>query len=198
MKKLQDRFKNSAFFRFFKRKEGYSVIVLALLLLLLIGATYAYVTIVVSGTKNNLLTSGILRLSLSEANEIKLTDVVPITSEEGIKTTPFEFTLESTGTKEGYYTIYLIDGELSEGASRLDDKYVNYYLTKSLDGTNTEDMNLVSNLDSKLIMISGIQTSAHVIDTGLINPGDKIDYHPVRPKRLRSRFQDRWNPHLPS
>ena len=161
------------------KKKNYLILTIFVILVLILGGTYAYVRIVVTGTKTNLLSSGTLSLRLLEdSNSISIPNAIPMKPEDGKAQDPFTFSLENNGTVQSYYTVYLVDDAISSGGVRLEDKYVDYYLTKTVNGNKTEQINLLTYMDTDLVMINGNQVTGRVIDSGLIQVGtsNKIDY----------------------
>ncbi len=72
-----------------KKTLGISVAIL-LLLISVIGISYAYWRLTLSQTGTNRITSSCLELTLTkEENEINLEDAYPLTDEEGRQTTPY-------------------------------------------------------------------------------------------------------------
>lgn len=79
--------------------------------IVVIGVSYAWLQITLTGTKTVVIRSGNLSLNLDEdASEgISLTNAYPMTDQEGLKTISYEFTLKNDGTIPSDYTIYLED-----------------------------------------------------------------------------------------
>ena len=121
---------------------------LALVLVLLIAGSYAWLTLQVTGNKTNILRAGTLKLTLDDttSNGILLEKAVPMSDTKGKTTTEYTFTLQNTGTAVGY-TIYLDDVALTDGETQLEDSKVKYQLTKN----GEETVALLSSLDNKVI-----------------------------------------------
>ena len=134
---------------------------LALVLVLLIAGSYAWLTLQVTGNKTNILRAGTLKLTLDDttSNGILLEKAVPMSDTKGKTTTEYTFTLQNTGTAVGY-TIYLDDVALTDGETQLEDSKVKYQLTKN----GEETVALLSSLDNK------------VIDTGTIDKNKTNTY----------------------
>ena len=111
------------------------VIVTGLLILLvvvtLIGSSYALWSVSVKSDKTQTLHSGTLELTLGEtaSSGITLNNAYPMTYEQGMATTAYTFTLKNTGNLDARYEIKVLDGDVS--GTRLADKYVRYSLTKN-------------------------------------------------------------------
>ena len=85
------------------------IITSCLVLLLVMGATYAWLRLTLNGSKVNVLRAGGLELTLNETSEgITLEDVVPVTDAKGLQGKEYTFTLENKGS-DSSYTIYLDD-----------------------------------------------------------------------------------------
>ena len=122
---------------------------LALVLLVLLGGTYAWLTLQVNGEKTNVLKAGTLSLVLDDTTSegIKLEKAVPISDEKGKTGTKYTFTLQNKGTKAASYTIYLDDVALEASETRMDDSKVKYQLTKN----SNEKVALLNNLSDKVL-----------------------------------------------
>ena len=91
------------------------IVVVVLLLILGIGFSYAWWRYTVIQDNPNTAMSKCLSIELSnQANEINLTNMYPISDEEGRKLTPFTFTLTNTCTMSAEYTLNLemLEGDL--------------------------------------------------------------------------------------
>lgn len=113
-----------------------TVIALAAALVLLIGGSFAWLTLTLTGTKNNVIKAGTLSLTLDDTTTegINITEGVPVSDTTGLATTAYEFTLQNNGTIPSDFTIYLDDVALEDGETRMNDKYIKYSLIKD-DGT---------------------------------------------------------------
>ena len=122
---------------------------LALVLVVLLGGTYAWLTLQVTGEKTNVLRAGTLSLVLDDTTSegIKLEKAVPISDEKGKTGTEYTFTLQNKGTKAASYTIYLDDVALETSETRMDDSKVKYQLTKN----SKETVALLNTLSDKVL-----------------------------------------------
>ena len=76
------------------RKVKITVIAICAVLLLVMGATYAWLRLTLNGSKVNVLRAGGLELALNETSEgITLEDVVPVTDAKGLQGKEYTFTL---------------------------------------------------------------------------------------------------------
>ena len=130
-------------------KTTKQLFVLALVLVVLLGGTYAWLTLQVTGEKTNVLRAGTLSLVLDDTTSegIKLEKAVPISDEKGKTGTEYTFTLQNKGTKAASYTIYLDDVALEASETRMDDSKVKYQLTKN----SNEKVALLNTLSDKIL-----------------------------------------------
>jgi len=76
------------------KKVVYTIIGVVALILVTIGITYAYWLVTKTQTKENVISSGCLDITLdNETNDITLTNQFPINDEEGKALTPYTFTI---------------------------------------------------------------------------------------------------------
>ena len=122
---------------------------LALVLVVLLGGTYAWLTLQLKGEKTNVLRAGTLSLVLDDTTSggIKLEKAVPISDEKGKTGTEYTFTLQNKGTNAASYTIYLDDVALEASETRMDDSKVKYQLTKN----SKETVALLNTLSNKVL-----------------------------------------------
>lgn len=120
-------------------KKAGLLIALAVALVVIIGGTYAWLTLTKTGTKVNVITTGTFELILddnaSEGISITGDAAQPIPTSEGITLDGYNFTLRNTGDISANYTIYLDDITTIDGTeegtpvtNRMKDKYVRYAL----------------------------------------------------------------------
>ena len=82
-----------------------SVIIISISIIALVGASYALLTMTIEGDKKITLTAGILQVDFKEGDNINLDNVAPMTNREGLKTTPYTFTITNTGNINAYYHV---------------------------------------------------------------------------------------------
>ena len=103
----------------------------AIILILLLGLTFAYLVTTISGEKEYIVRAGSLNLILTENNELTLESLKPEEDSVGMSFEGFTFSLENKGGIETDYTIYLDDLELAEGETRIPDSALRYSLEKN-------------------------------------------------------------------
>ncbi len=136
-----------------------------LILIVVIGGTYAWFTLQLNGTKVNVLKAGTLSLILNDENSVGINSekAVPMLDEVGETLDPYHFTLENHSDIASDYTIYLDDIDLETDEVRMSDSKVKYQLVK--DGTKT--MALLNTLG---------ENPNRILDSGTIDGNKTITY----------------------
>lgn len=159
------------------------IIALAVALVLLIGGTYAWLSITLNGTKTTRIEAGTLSLILSkESNAISMENALPMSNAEGTATTPYTFTLENNGTVDSEYTIFLDKQAISETESfDMPQNRISYKLTKTI--KQKSDDSIVSKSTDKTGLLSDIaseDTTYAILDSSEssspLNPNQYIEY----------------------
>ena len=151
---------------FIRKYKGVFISIL-LIVIMLIGFSYAWLQVTLKGEKEiTLTTAGSLSLVLDDSMSggITIEHAIPLMDEEGRKIEGYTFTLENKGTIDSDFTIYLDDLAIKEGQERLKDDYVKYYITR--DGRD-KGIGLLS---------SAGENPNRVLDSGEISPGEKYTY----------------------
>ena len=112
-----------------------SVIVILISVIALIGASYALLTITLEGDKKITLTAGILSVDFSEGDNINLDNTAPLTDNQGLKTTPYTFTITNTGNIDAYYHVSLEEDS--------NNTLSNSYLKMKITGSNGYDSGII-------------------------------------------------------
>ena len=84
-----------------------SVIVILISIIALIGTSYAILTMTIEGDKSISLTAGILKVEFSEGDNINLENASPISDNQGLKQTPYTFTITNKGNMNAYYHVLI-------------------------------------------------------------------------------------------
>ena len=141
------------------------IIVIVLLLILGIGFSYAWWRYTVIQDKTNVGVSKCFSLELAnQANEINLTNMYPITDEEGRKLTPYTFTLKNTCSVSAKYNLNM---EMLEGTT-MNSNYLAVLV-------NNKDIKLLSSYNTATTVIAG-STESRTLDTGILAPNGSKDY----------------------
>ena len=141
------------------------IIVIVLLLILGIGFSYAWWRYTVIQDKTNVGVSKCFSLELAnQANEINLTNMHPITDEEGRKLTPYTFTLKNTCSVSAKYNLNM---EMLEGTT-MNSNYLAVLV-------NNKDIKLLSSYNTAITVVKG-STESRTLDTGILAPNGSKDY----------------------
>ena len=160
-----------------KNKKKVLIVVLAIMAILLIGATYAWLNTTVSGTKVNIIKAGTISFDFKEGdNKIFVQNAYPLTDTEGEETTIYEFTVTNDGNISSDYELLLGDLPIDSGKTRMDDGYVKYKLEKI--GKKTE---VITQLMSKPdVMLIKNENSENVkyrkLDDETLEPNESKTY----------------------
>ena len=147
-----------------KRQVLVTTISILILIILVIGLTFAYFTTTLNGS-HNIVKIDTLDLILNETSEgISLEKAIGISDSKGMSETPATFTLKNNGNKAVDYTIYLDDMALDSGDTRINDKYLKYNLNKN--GSN-----------SGATLVTSMGTNPNrILDSGTIEGGATNTY----------------------
>ena len=123
-----------------------SIVGIAILVIAVVGVSFAFFTYSKSGTKNNVITTGKISFVYEEdANNLEITKEFPMSDDEGkgrIDTEEYNFEFHVTGTAPTgspiSYNVYVVPGETSGSKVRM--KYSEIGLAlKSEDGGQVEE-----------------------------------------------------------
>mgnify|MGYP005751292695 CR=1 FL=1 len=133
--------------------------------LLGVGMSYAWWRYTAIQDKPNVGASKCFSIELAnQANEINLTNIYPVTDEEGRKLTPYTFTIKNTCSLSAKYTLNL---EMLEGTT-MNSKYMAVLV-------NNGDIKLLSSYDKATTVIDG-STESRTLDTGILQANSSKDY----------------------
>ena len=145
--------------------KKFVIIAIALVFLLTIGFSYAWWRLSFVQDKANTAVSKCLKLELAnQSNEINLTNMYPISDEEGRALTPFTFTLKNTCSMSAKYTLNL---EMLEGTT-LNSNYLAVLV-------NNKDIKLLSSYNTATTVVKG-STESRTLDTGVLQANSSKDY----------------------
>ncbi len=102
------------------------IILILISILTLIGSSYALLTKKFTSKKLS-VEVGTLKVDFTEGNAITMDNVVPMTDENGMNTTPYTFTITNSGTIDSYYTI----SNEEDSNNTLDTTYLKYKLVSN-------------------------------------------------------------------
>ena len=149
-----------------KKKKVLIIMISIVLILSIIGISYAIWTLNLSQKGFNKIAGSCFSLSLTnEKNNINLVNAYPITNEEGKKLTPYSFTITNTCDLFASYTVNL---EILEN-NTLPIKYISSMI-------NNESVIKLSELEDAKTTIQGSVTSK-ILAKGSLGSGDSVDYN---------------------
>ncbi len=148
------------------QKKKVNMIVLSVsVILMLIGLSYGYFFIRKNQENNNVAGSECFKLEFSNESEaINLSNMYPISDEEGKKQIPYSFTITNTCDMLASYTVNM---EMLEGTT-LNSKYLDVLV-------NNEEIKLLSTYEATDTVIAN-STESRVIAKGTLGYKDSADY----------------------
>ncbi len=147
------------------RKKYIVIVVITILIsiIALIGASYAILTMTIEGDKKISVTAGILKVDFTDGNYINLDNAAPVTDKQGLKTTPYTFTITNTGNINAYYHVSLEE----EATNTLTHNYLKMRLTND------------KGYDSGVVYVSDYEASEmEIMSEQTLEPGEdnKVTY----------------------
>ena len=148
------------------QKKKVNMIVLSVsVILMLIGLSYGYFFIRKNQENNNVAGSECFKLEFSNESEaINLSNMYPISDEEGRKQVPYSFTITNTCDMLAGYTVNM---EMLEGTT-LNSKYLDVLI-------NNEEIKLLSTYEATDIVIAN-STESRILTKGTLAYNDSADY----------------------
>ena len=143
-----------------KNKIILVIILILISLIALVGSSYALLTKSFKSKKLS-MEVGTLKIDFAEGNAINMVNAAPMTDSDGMKTTPYTFTITNGGDINAYYTV----SNEEELANTLDTSYLRMKLTGS-DG-----------YDSGIKTVKELGTETYkLIDDTLLETGKSVTY----------------------
>ena len=139
---------------------------LILVFCVILGISYAYLSISLTSNKENIVKVGDLNLVLDEtsSNGITLENGIAITDEQGLAQEGASFSLKNNGKAYVCYKLYLDDKDLSSGETRVDDKLIKFSLDKDNEVGTAQTLPMIGTNPNRLL------------DEGTIDSGKSISY----------------------
>lgn len=168
-----------------------------LLLILLLGGTYAWLQLVIVGKKVNTITANTLKMTLEDnaSDGISIVNAVPTTDETGKKGEVYKFILENTGDIGSDYTVFLesqLLDKLEGNFKHMPQNRIKYNLKKSKKIKSGEDRNsdtdTIINTDNSdntdILTPNYLRTNDNElikgrIDSGSLEPKQYVEYELV-------------------
>ena len=143
-----------------KNKIILVIILILISLIALVGSSYALLTKSFKSKKLS-MEVGTLKIDFAEGNAINMANAAPMTDNDGLKSTPYTFTITNGGDINAYYTV----SNEEELANTLDTSYLRMKLTGS-DG-----------YDSGIKTVKELGTETYkLIDDTLLETGKSVTY----------------------
>ena len=143
-----------------KNKIILVIILIFISLIALVGSSYALLTKSFKSKKLS-MEVGTLKIDFAEGNAINMANAAPMTDNDGLKSTPYTFTITNGGDINAYYTV----SNEEELANTLDTSYLRMKLTGS-DG-----------YDSGIKTVKELGTETYkLIDDTLLETGKSVTY----------------------
>ena len=158
-----------------------SIVGIAVLVIAVVGVSFAFFTYSKTGTTNNVITTGSIAFEFKEtSNGLSLKNKFPQSDAEGKTNESFAFTVTGkipTTMQPINYKVYAIKGDVPEGyaeAKRLKNSEINFYATTT-GGTITGGYGTATDPDYGAVVTSDIDTpTGLLIATGTI-PADNTE-----------------------
>ena len=146
-----------------KNKKIVLVITIIMVLVVMLGTTYAFYFYTRVGNKNQVAITGDIYMNYIETNQINITNGVPMSREEALATDEnvfnFQIVGKNTSSKDIYYGISLVNGEELEGKTRIKPENIDIYLTS--DDTVLLDAVRYTSLDNTKIWVDTIPANTN-------------------------------------
>jgi len=148
-----------------QKKKVNMIVLVMLVILTLIGLSYGYFFIQKNQENNNVAGSKCFKLEFSNESEaINLSNMYPISDEEGKKQIPYSFTITNTCDMLAGYTVNM---EMLEGTT-LNSKYLDVLV-------NNEEIKLLSTYEATDTVIAN-STESRILTKGTLAYNDSVDY----------------------
>lgn len=156
-----------------KKRTSVNLIMICLILLvMIIGVTYAWLIKTIYGNNVNSMTVGILSLNLEEHEYINITgeDAVPLSKTTALSKTNniYNFDITNNGNTDSEYTIYL-EVENENGINTIPNNLIRYILTKN--NVDNDDL-LLSNAPKE--SLTGEDNGKIILDSSNLNNNSKV------------------------
>ena len=148
-----------------QKKKINMIVLVVSVILMLIGLSYGYFFIRKNQKNNNVANSECFKLEFSNESEaINLSNMYPISDEEGKKQVPYSFTITNTCDMLAGYTVNM---EMLEGTT-LNSKYLDVLV-------NNEEIKLLSTYEATDTVIAN-STESRILTKGTLAYNDSADY----------------------
>ncbi len=158
--------------KWYKNQKIIIPMFIILALLIIVGTSYALWQITLQQTDTNVITTGCLKLTLTEETAaINLAGVSPTSDEDGKKLAPYTFTIENTCTTDTNYVINL--ETTSTGDKILADNYVKAHLISNTNQLFLDKL-LAKHINEEKVITDA--TSAYKLYQGTLGNKEKKQF----------------------
>ena len=143
-----------------KRKLKITIIGIIGMISLIAGISFAAFSATLTGVKNQSISTGCLKVEMTDNGSLSIQNAMPITDEEGLSSTPYVYTIENTCTVDAYYeaTLNVMNGSNMSNLPKI---------KVALDG----DSYLKPIKENKLPRATLLNAEANVINTYKLDEG---------------------------
>ncbi len=165
-----------------KINKSVIIVISALILVSIIGGSYAWLTITKNAKNTNNITVGTLEMNLDDemTDGIKILNAVPIKDETGKKSKAYKFTLENTGTITSDYSVSLesqaLDSLDDDSLKNMPQNRIKCNFTKVVKTKTGKDIDSENDISSDSSDITRLLDSNPLFDTGSLEPNQYIEY----------------------
>ncbi len=149
-----------------KKKKSIIVVIMIVLAVVLVGTSYALWQITLTQESTNVVTTGCFNIEFKDKNSINLSNVVPVTDEDGKKLLPYEFTLTNTCST---YASYQVNLEVLDDSTLTKLSYIDVMLNEN------EPLSLTKNETVEKTITNA--SSAYKLDTGRLNGNEERTFY---------------------
>lgn len=152
------------------RETKLTIISIFVVTIVMISSAYAIFSSVQKSKDYNTLTVGVLKVDFNKngddlGNVIKLNGAYPVSDSEGLKTSPYSFTITNSGTLNAKYRIKIIDDNDMIDSDDCSDKLLDKKYIK------------VSVNDEKPFLLNTTETNNYIISDGDINVSESKTFN---------------------
>ena len=141
-----------------KKQIAKITVFLTSIFIIFLSVTYAFINVTINGTRRQVITVGNLNIDLEEDDNFTIDNTLPVYDEVGMLSKPFNFRLVNNSDEKANYILSLEDITTGEKLSFSDVK-----------------LGLTKNGETSISTLSDLENL--VIDTGLINGNETIEYN---------------------
>ena len=150
-----------------ENKKKVAIVSLVVLLIIIIGISYAWLRTIIYGDKDVQITVGSIDLVLNEKSDgIQLVNVIPTYDDDGKNGTPYQFSLENKSNIALYYTLSLTDDEEALASCQTTDG-------QSCELLDPRDVRYELKMNGRTF--TGSLSDSSIISYGIIDAHEKIE-----------------------